>query len=399
MADRKLDQLECMRGIAALMVVGWHLRLGFSMRVLHQSADITVLEHLFDAAFNAGAAVTFFFVLSGLVLTLGYFRSGDLGVLSRGALKRWPRLAGACTVTVLASWALFASGGYHFSAASAITGSRWLSEFGSGGLPTPFAPSWLDALRQGSFSTFYRGEAYYDSSLWTMRPELIGSLLSFGLAPIAFAIRKPWIACGTLAIAAIMLFQLSQHLPSFLAGVMLARCIYAQVPRLNPAATIGLVVVGLTLLTFDGPVRQFSFLAGRIDEHSRVAFFVWDLGAVLLILAAMGSAGMARSLSGVLARWLGRLSFPIYLVHVPVLCSAGAYVYVHVFKIAGPQLALLAAIIVTLAGTVAAAIPLARFDDWWVRQLNWAARYAVDGRSKAEPIGARVMAAAFSSRK
>ena len=399
MIARKLDQLECMRGIAALVVVGWHLRLGFSMRAPYQSDQGTIMETLLDAALNPEAAVVFFFVLSGFVLTLGYFRSGDLRVLSRGMLKRWPRLAGASTVTVLASWALFASGSYHHGAAAAITHSRWLSEFASAGLPTSFVPSWVDAMREGLFSTFYKGEFHYDSSLWTMRPELIGSLLSFGMAPIALATRKPLVACGMLMVAGIMLFQTNQYVPSFLAGVMLARFAYGEVPPLGSAATIGIVISGLTLLTFAGPVRQFSFLAGMIEEHSRLRYLAWDAGSVLLILAGIGSAVVARSLSGTWARWLGRLSFPIYLVHVPVLCSVGAYVYVRVFEMAGAQAALPAAVISTLLGTVAAAIPLSRLDRWWVRKLNIAAEHLVDGSRTTEETSSRSFAAAFSSRK
>jgi hypothetical protein len=51
-------------------------------------------------------------------------------------------------------------------------------------------PSFWDAFSQGAFYTFFRGDAYYDSSLWSMRYELIGSLLAFGLALMLYPVQK-----------------------------------------------------------------------------------------------------------------------------------------------------------------------------------------------------------------
>ena len=130
---------------------------------------------------NGPAAVTFFFVLSGFVLTRRYFKTGDVTIIARSAVKRWPRLAGPVLLTVLASWALFAAGLYCFQNAAGIIGSPWLEKFAFA-YDTPFIPSFRDALEQGAFFTLFRGDCYYDSSLWTMRYELIGSFMAFGLA-------------------------------------------------------------------------------------------------------------------------------------------------------------------------------------------------------------------------
>jgi hypothetical protein len=48
------------------------------------------------------------------VLTRGYLQTGDNKILLRGAIKRWPRLAGLATVVVMISWALFAFDVYQF---------------------------------------------------------------------------------------------------------------------------------------------------------------------------------------------------------------------------------------------------------------------------------------------
>ena len=130
---------------------------------------------------NGGAAVKFFFVLSGYVLTRHYFQTRDDLSIARGVVKRWPRMAVPVIAAVLMSWALFALDLYRFTNVAPITGSDWLYKFAFA-YQTPFVPDFWEALMQGAFLTFFRGDSHYDSSLWTMRIELIGSYVAFGLA-------------------------------------------------------------------------------------------------------------------------------------------------------------------------------------------------------------------------
>ncbi len=72
---------------------------------------------------------------------------------------------------------------------------------------------------------------------------------------------------------------------------------------------------------------------------------------------------------------LGRLSFPLYLLHMPVLLSAGCFAFLH---LGGGWRGYVAATLATLVITHLAAWPLAWFDVWWTRSLsstaNWLAR-------------------------
>ena len=73
-----------------------------------------------------------FFVLSGFVLTRRFLLEGDHQIILRGAIKRWPRLAGPALAAALTSWCLFKLGAYRFKEGGAITGSEWLSFFAYG---------------------------------------------------------------------------------------------------------------------------------------------------------------------------------------------------------------------------------------------------------------------------
>jgi peptidoglycan/LPS O-acetylase OafA/YrhL len=105
------------------------------------------------------------------------------------------------------------------------------------------------------------------------------------------------------------------------------------------------------------------------------------IGAVLLILATQGCPALAACLSGRAATWLGRLSFPIYLVHVPILCSAGCASYLAADRVLPGRSPAVMAILVTLVLTLAVAVPLARFDAWWTRRLS--AWFAAGARSSS----------------
>src|SRR5262249_17702811 len=156
--------LEACRGIAAMIVVIHHYVLSFAPQTSN-----ALRGTLGFIAINGHAAVTFFFVLSGYVLTNAYFRSEDPAVLRLALVKRWPRLAGPVVVTVLASYLCFAFGLYYFRAAGALSGSNWLIEFCGVGLTPQFQPGLWDALVQG-VTVFVTGQAYYDGSLWSMQP-------------------------------------------------------------------------------------------------------------------------------------------------------------------------------------------------------------------------------------
>ena len=93
--------------------------------------------------------------------------------------------------------------------------------------------------------------------------------------------------------------------------------------------------------------------------------FLYSVAAATLIVTAESWPGMRRALSRPWGRICGELSFPFYLVHVPVLCSLGAYAYLVTRS--AP-----AAIAATLAGSLAVGWLLALFSRWWLARLNLA---------------------------
>jgi peptidoglycan/LPS O-acetylase OafA/YrhL len=333
---------------------------------------------------NGAAAVCLFFVLSGYVLTRRYCQTGETGILMKGAVKRWPRLMGPVFVTVMISYTLFYFHLYYFAQAGAKSGSIWLTLFGDSFFRlfasdlTTAAIHFRGALAQGAFLTFFRGDALYDSSLWTMHPEFVGSLIAFGAAPILLEARKSsaYVTIGLAALAVVLLHIAAPNLVAFPIGVAMA----VLLPRgaaLPPAVAYPLLLVSLYLLGYPGHPAGAYAVFTRLADLGMTGTEPMILGAVLMICTVETFAPLRRLFSGRLPAALGRLSFPVYLLHVLVICSVGSAMYLRF----GVPAAFATVFIVTLI----AAVPLVLFNEWWVARVNAVTDFALRPAMPAAP--------------
>jgi peptidoglycan/LPS O-acetylase OafA/YrhL len=67
---------------------------------------------------------------------------------------------------------------------------------------------------------------------------------------------------------------------------------------------------------------------------------------------------------------VGRLSFPIYLAHLPILLGLVSPVHSYLAARYDTAVAAGAAFVLLITLTLAAAYPLAHLDEWWVRKLR-----------------------------
>ncbi|MDE1173683.1 MAG: acyltransferase [Parvibaculaceae bacterium] len=369
--------LEALRGLAALAVVFCHLGLGFwplrSGFPMYQ-AGVSINDRFWFGIANGGAAVSFFFVLSAFVLTRQAMQTGTVASLARGAIKRWPRLAMPVLLTVLFSYALAKLGLYHYEAAGQITSSPWLKDFASGLGGQPFRPDLPGAIWQALYEVFFRAKVTspnYDSSLWTMHYEFLGSFLAFGLAALLIQLRTSsnLTSAFLLLVAALIVIETNSWYLMFVAGVALSLVFTTHRPNIPVWIAIPLALFGLYLAGYVDGRGDYRWIVNVLG-YAPLNVHIFTAGAMMLIYAVDGSAFLRRHLTGRWAAILGRLSFPIYLLHVLVLCSAGAAVFVALQEQTGQPWAKIIAAATTLAGTLLVAAPLAWFDIKWTEYLN-----------------------------
>ncbi len=309
----RLTSLDGLRGVAASIVMLYHLTL-----VARPFIDTKTRGDLWWwltatplKLFTAGTeAVLVFFVLSGLVVTLpalkeGFGWAGYYGArLLRLYLPVWGALGFAALLVALVP-----------RDAASVTAHAWISSANSTSITVP---EWLGeaSLWQASYNI--------DNVLWSLRWELVFSLALPLFVIAARAVRQHWQLAVGLAIVLTITGRLVSldalvYLPVFFLGTLIAIRLGALREWAGRRSGVFWAVatsVSLALLIA-------SWLA-RPLENSTGAKLMWGLsgvGAAGLVLIAIGSPFAGRMLSAVVPRWLGKVSFSLYLVQAPVIAT------------------------------------------------------------------------------
>lgn len=349
--------LEAARGIAAIIVVFHHFSLGFFLLPKENVAQGGLEGTPLYLFVNGDGAVTFFFVLSGFVLTWKFYRSFSAPELAASVLKRLPRLylpAGLSTMIGAAILLYFPEA---YAAAARLTGSGWLAAFAAAGFEADFVPSFLDAVRRSLLLFLAQDYDQYNSSLWTMSYEFYGSLLAFSLVAACSLFARLGLY-GTIAIHiafAVMCLVLPMKLyQPFVIGSLLAflHCRHAALFKLRAWAVVVLVLV---------MVAGYSVI-------NRYALTLASTAAMILLL---GVPFLERRLGRSVGLFLGRLSFPLYLVHALVMVSVTSAAYVALDGFGVPVWGILTlCLALTLAVSLLAALPFMWLERVWVPALN-----------------------------
>lgn len=377
----KLVPLEGLRGIAAVVVMLGHIVRGL---VPPGPGALDVLNRVHHWVLNGGAAVSVFFVLSGLILSLPFAKDRSLMRVGVALLKRWPRLAALTTIACLFSWLMILVSQDAHEQAAAVTGNYWMASHFNAPL-RGYDTSLVAALNDGLWGVFLFGDVRFDSPLWTMRIELFGSFGIYLVAPVLF-----WLKRWPLRLAAIggMMIAVGTSPPlayfsDFLVGAILAM-LFAEgrMPHFSNWKAAVMAVAGIYLFCFSAEEARLLYAPLKVVIPSKeAAHFAWDLSAALIIAVLFGSPVLSRVFSKNWAVRLGELSFPLYVLHVPVMLSAGALTFVGTAAALGVTGAVLLAGAVTVVLTMICSLPLAWVDEAWTMVLGRVTKRLVKGRA------------------
>jgi peptidoglycan/LPS O-acetylase OafA/YrhL len=316
--------LDGLRGIASLMVLFNHLALSVlpSISTLHPDASglavlIAIGRSPLSIAWGGDFGVCIFFVLSGYVLSQ-FCMTTDLGFFAKLA-RRYVRLALPMAFSTILAFGLMKSGAFfNKEAASTVSHSDWFALWYQ--LP---ASLWA-AIGDGFWNAFIFGRSDYNSNLWTMRIELVGSVAIFLLYALA-ADRRLRILVAILAV-----FLSPGYYPLFAAGCLLFELFELQAQTEGGRPVVALELAAAMLLL--AGIVAGGFPASGIHTGISSQWHRWlsdsdsalgwhTAGAILVLIAVHQSALLRAAFGGRAMQLLGRLSFPIYLIQIPLLCS------------------------------------------------------------------------------
>ncbi|VTZ27346.1 Acyltransferases-like protein [Methylocella tundrae] len=313
----RLHLLDSIRGWASLQVLFFHIAHEmFAHKVPELGSD------WLGFILNGGFAVAVFFVLSGEVLAHGYFVRNDINIVRKLAIKRYVRL----TIPIIASCFIVfclmkANLIFSHQAAGLLNREDWLGQF------LRFEPNIRTFLSYSLYGVYfdYSKELSYNSFLWTMSFELFGSGFVFLTLFVTRTAAQRW---AVYAVTGAFMLVFSPLLMCFLFGMIFGEMRvsgvfkrFAAHPAANWIALFIVLDVGLGLTIYPMlPIPQAG-VAHRLS-----------FAAALFLFAIYSSNWLGSVFDNRLSHFLGELSFPIYLVHFPIIVSLQSYLVLRMFS-------------------------------------------------------------------
>lgn len=287
-------RLEALRGIASVMVCVFH-----ALHVFAGNPRPVLIDKLLLLAFNPQAAVLFFFALSGHVLGGSLERDGAFAPY---LVRRLFRLVPPFVAAVLFAFACERLVRLEPAPSGLTSGFQHLF--------WPL-PTWNDL----------RNNLLLDSSrvngpTWTLYPELLGSLMLPFVVAAHGLVKSRWRWALFAAITTLLAVGPYQTLLWFYFGYFLTREFALLLTGRGQLAMASFIsgLVGLEVASSYG-----EFYTARIVVPSALA-------AALMMGAVISSRGLLRWTTTAPLRFLGRISFSLYLVHWPIfyVCALAA---------------------------------------------------------------------------
>jgi peptidoglycan/LPS O-acetylase OafA/YrhL len=387
---KKLADMEALRGFAALGVVVYHYLHGFLPAADPASAarvtGMVIIERPFLLAFiNGPFMVSIFFVLSSFVLTTKLVRQPDQRIAIVAMAKRLPRLFPLTLIGAILPALLFAAGLTYNHELAALIGSPWLERSGGVKIDTGWPePSILGGLRD-SVLLFGRGLSQYNSALWTMKYELVGSIFALATAMLIGAVRRPVIDALVILVLGVVGLTVHPLIAICVATVFVTKYVVHPDFQLGRFGIVGCIIAGLILgSTYKSLPEELLIDPWTSRQILRLDWLVHGTGAILLFLGIRGMPGTGFS-TGALGKHLGRLSFPIYVLHLPVFASvASAAILVMGYS----EVSVTLAFFIAMGVLFGISLPVAMLDEWWVARLNAMMHRFYPGRARAPAVNA-----------
>jgi peptidoglycan/LPS O-acetylase OafA/YrhL len=305
----RLFELDGLRGWASLSVLLFHVFCEvFGLLVPGFRGVLPV------AFMNGHLAVAVFFVLSGEALSAPYWKTDSRGYVLRQIAKRYPRLTipiFCSSLIVLLLW----KAGLVLSGPAGMTVS-WLSDLS-------FTPNLRNLCHFSFLSVYGLGPWYpYNPLLWSMRIEIFGSFLVFGILFLNSIYRLGTIEFVVVIVA--MALVVEPGLTCILFGLIFGRLqalgLFAWCRKTARMQPVSWLMLGAALLFGSSAQREYwTEGAGVLQFMPSSAKFI--TAAVATVFFVQCNFAVTKFLRAGISRFLGKISFPLYLIQFSVLIS------------------------------------------------------------------------------
>lgn len=306
MAFKRIDYLDSLRGIAALVVLVSHFLIAYGLPTgWARALQGTPVSSLWDGF----AAVSLFFVLSGFVLSLKRFApkpANEEQSIAPFFVARIFRIGPpyVCAVVVSAFAMHFA-----FDMSSTFPpATEWVSQFWHHEI------SFRQVIRD-AFLMEQVNERRLVPQGWTLAIEIKFSLMIPFLVLIA---KRGLLWLSSFAAVCLAFLNVHYFLFHFALGVLLAERFSNRPELLNSLSRFSkAILLGFSLALYSA--NCWFTHAIQPERFTGIVFCISGLGAAGIIASCLSSASLQAMLSWKFPLLLGRVSYSFYLLHMIVI--------------------------------------------------------------------------------
>ncbi len=339
MEQKRIKWIDGLRGIASICIVLHHFIIGYYPAAYEGATAMRHLPGSIEADFSQSPLsffvvgdfwVSVFCMVSGFVIASQVFAMKDGKQFSKSVMKRYPRLmipvfALSAIVYVMLHLGLF----YNVQAAN-ITGSSWLGQF------YQYETTLWDLFFSSMIDTWIVGmETMYSNAFWMMAELFAGSFMAYLLAAMGKHANKRilYVYIGI----ALAYLSVNSRLTDFVLGVLLAYVAlhYGEkiCQRERIAWILGVVFVVIAVIfgayphTHE-PTNAYQLL-NCLPSRLNPCYFYHMLGAMFLVMGIYLCRPVKWLMSTRPALFLGKISYAVYVIHIPILFSLTAWMFVR----------------------------------------------------------------------
>lgn len=340
---KKLAYIDGLKGIGALMVYFCHFVFAFyygAYSLLPESChtasriENAIGRTPLNLFYSGNAAVCLFLVFSGFVLCLSYFSTGDRKRLGNSARKRYFRLMPMILMANILVFVLMCLGLYQNAETAALTKSEaWFAGFNQ------FEPDFLRMLYESLIGCFLQGTNDYNGVLWTIPYLFWGALMVYLAAWLVGENRLRYIAYGVMLLVSA---ATDIYFTGVFAGFIICDFFCTQKKGMELWKKYWI----LPLLSFAAGVYLLSYPSIGVDMSGTIyaplppAYTViyHMAGALGLLAGVLGLPGLQRFFGARPFRFLGAISYSLYLLHFPVVATFSCWFFLSLHEALGYHL-------------------------------------------------------------
>lgn len=323
--SRRFEELDSLRGIAAIIVMFLHM-----YEIIPENKFIKILFEYgpLRLFISGGESVILFFVLSGFVLSLPFYNKSNFGYIPF-IIKRICRIYIPYLVSIIA-----------------VLGCREMFYTGK----TPNLSGWFNSFwtNTANASVLREHLILVDSFLSNLNPvvwSLVHEMRISLVFPFVmyFLIKLNWkkviilsLLFSLVSVISFYLFKPSDtgtelsatinYIAMFIMGAFIAKYrgeIQKKYLSISKRSKILLFLSGLFMYLYVHPSFVLKIIFSNIAPFYRTVIDSWtvSLGSVIIIVFSMCSVKLSRILQVSFISFLGKISYSLYLIHLIVLFS------------------------------------------------------------------------------